>query len=245
METVYKFQFHGARAEVVVPENANDEWVWKTEFFHAFDSAEQALLEEGYTRVYYSVSDRYGSYKAVRLMKEFYRYVTEKFTLAAKAHLFGFSRGGLYAFNFTLFYPEAVASVYLDAPVLDLKSWPPKDSEEQRQLFREYTLNAETLPLFDENPVDKLDEYFGLHIPTLVVAGDSDELVPLSENAGILLTYCNENGISVENHIKKGCGHHPHSLDDVTPIVAFVKRNSAKRDDSKNGCRYAENFLKK
>ena len=226
MEKIYKSQFHGSRAEVVVPENANGEWIWKTEFFHAFDSAEQALLNEGYTRVYYSVSDRYGSYKAVRLMREFYRYVTKEFDLKEKAHLFGFSRGGLYAFNYALFYPESVASVYLDAPVLDMKSWPPKDSVEQGQLFAEYTLNKDTLPLFDDNPIDNLKEYFELGIPTLVVAGDADELVPLNENAGVLLKFCNDNGIAIENYIKNGCGHHPHSLDDVTPIVNFVKRNS-------------------
>ena len=226
MEKIFKFEFHGARAEVVVPENANGEWVWKTEFFHAFDSAECALLEEGYTRVYYSVSNRYGSYKAVRLMREFYRYVIKEFSLSEKAHLFGFSRGGLYAFNYAIYYPESVASVYLDAPVLDMKSWPPKGSEEQRQLFAEYTLNEDTLPLFDENPVDNLEEYFKLGLPTLVVAGDADEVVPLSENAGILLKYCDENDIPVERYIKPDCGHHPHSLEDVAPIVDFVKRCS-------------------
>lgn len=226
MEKIYKFQFHGARAEVVVPENANGEWVWKTEFFHAFDNAEQALLNEGYTRVYYSVSNRYGSYKAIRLMREFYRYAVKEFALKEKAHLFGFSRGGLYAFNYALYYPESVASVYLDAPVLDMKSWPPKGSEEQEQLFAEYTLNKDTLPLFDDNPIDNLKEYFELGIPTLVVAGDADELVPLHKNAGILLSFCRDNGITVESHIKNGCGHHPHSLEDVTAIVDFVKRNS-------------------
>ena len=226
METVYKFQFHGARSEIVVPEKPNGEWIWKTEFFHAFDSAERALLDEGYTRVYYSVSDRYGSYKAIRLMREFYRYAVSEFGLSKKAHLFGFSRGGLYAFNYTLFYPESVASVYLDAPVLDMRSWPPKDSKEQRQLFVEYTLNKDTLPLFDDNPIDNLKEYFDLNIPTLVVAGDADELVPLAENAGVLLRYCDKNRIEVESYIKNGCGHHPHSLENVAPIVNFVKRNS-------------------
>jgi len=226
MEQIFQFEYNGYRATVVVPEGANGEWVWKAEFFHAFDSAERALFEEGYTRVYYSVSNRYGSYEAVRLMHKFYQYVTREFKLRDKCHLFGFSRGGLYAFNFCLFYPEYVASLYLDAPVLDMKSWPPKGSEEQEQLFAEYTLNAETLPLFRENPLDNLDEFFSLGIPLMVVAGDADELVPLDENAGILLDYCKANGIAVESLIKPGCGHHPHSLEDVTPIVSFVKRHS-------------------
>ena len=63
MEKTYEFQFEGRRTTVVVPDNANGEWVWKAEFFHAFDQAERALYDDGYTRVYHSVSDRYGSYE--------------------------------------------------------------------------------------------------------------------------------------------------------------------------------------
>ncbi len=226
MEKTFEFQFEGRRAAVVIPDNANGEWVWKAEFFHAFDQAERALYDDGYTRVYHSVSDRYGSYEAIRMMHRFYRYVVREFGLREKCHLFGFSRGGLYAFNFCLSYPEYVASLYLDAPVLDMKSWPPKGSAEQAQLFAEYTLNADTLPLFRENPIDNLDEFFALDIPLMVVAGASDELVPFDENAGILLDYCRERGIAVETVIKPTCGHHPHSLEDPTPIVSFVKRHS-------------------
>ena len=226
MEKTVEFQFEGRRAAVVIPDNANGEWIWKTEFFHAFDQAERALCEDGYTRVYHSVSDRYGSYEAIRMMHRFYRYVVREFGLRPKAHLFGFSRGGLYAFNFALFYPEYVASVYLDAPVLDMKSWPPKGSAEQAQLFAEYTLNEQTLPLFRENPIDNLDEFFALKLPLMVVAGAVDELVPLDENAGILLDYCRTHGIDAESIVKPECGHHPHSLEDPTPIVSFVKRHS-------------------
>jgi len=226
MEKIFQFEYNGNQATVIVPENANGEWIWKTEFFKAFDQAERALLQDGYTRVYYSVSDRYGSYRAIRLMHKFYSHVIRAFHLREKAHLFGFSRGGLYAFNFALFYPEYVASVYLDAPVLDMKSWPPKGSAEQKELFEEYTLNEDTLPLFRENPLDNLEEFFSHQIPLMIVAGDADSLVPLAENAAILLEYCKEHGIAVEQVIKKGCEHHPHSLEDVTPIANFVKKNS-------------------
>ena len=226
MEKTYQFIFNGSKATVVVPDNANGEWVWKTEFFHAFDQAERALMEKGYTRVYYSVSDRYGSYRAIRMMHRFYQHVIKEFHLREKCHLFGFSRGGLYAFNFSLYYPEYVASVYLDAPVLDMKSWPPKGSEEEAQLFAEYTLNKETLSAFRDNPLDNLQEFFELKIPLLIIAGDADELVPIKENTSILLDFCDQKSISVERIIKPGCGHHPHSLEDVTPIIDFVKRNS-------------------
>lgn len=226
MEKVYKFEYDGREATVIIPENANGEWIWKTEFFYEYDQAERALLKEGYTRVYYMVSNRFGSPNAIRLMHNFYAYVIKTFQLKEQCHLFGFSRGGLYAFNFALFYPEYVASVYLDAPVLDLKSWPPDKSIDQKMLFEEYTLNEKTLLDYRGNPIDNLEEFFKLNIPLMVVAGVLDTSVPLNENAGILLEYCKGNNISVDSIIKPECGHHPHSLEDVAPIVAFIKRHS-------------------
>lgn len=224
MAKTYKFTFNGHEATVVVPENANGKWIWKTEFFEAFDGAERALLERGYTRVYYQISDEYGCYKAVRKMRAFYKYVVKEFSLCEKCCLFGFSRGGLYAFNFALSYPDYVEKVYLDAPVMDLKSWPIVDTKEQREMFACYTLNADTLLSFKENPVDKLEEYFSLGIPTLLIAGAKDEVVPVAENCGIMIEYCEKNNIPLEVIIKPDCGHHPHSLEDVTPIVAFIEK---------------------
>ena len=226
MEKTIQFEYKGYPATVIIPENFNGQWIWKTEFLYAFDQAERALLAEGYARVYYGISDQYGSYRAVRRMHDFYRYVTEKFDLAKRCHLFGFSRGGLYAFNFALSYSEYVASVYLDAPVLDLKSWPPKSSPEETQLFAEYSLMPETLKTFRDNPVDNLPEFFALGLPLLVVAGGADDVVPFRENAGLLLDYCQRESIPVKSVVKPECGHHPHSLENVTSIVNFVKEHS-------------------
>ena len=74
-EKTYIFQFNGYNATIIVPENANGEWIWKTEFLYAFDQAENTMVNMGYTRIYYEISNRYGSYKAVRLMRSFYKYV--------------------------------------------------------------------------------------------------------------------------------------------------------------------------
>jgi len=222
--TVNEFEFNGYNATVIVPENPNGKWIWKTEFLYAFDLAEQALLDKGYTRVYYAVSDMYGSDRAVRLMRKFHKFVVSKFSLEDKAVLFGFSRGGLYAFNYALFYPECVDKVYLDAPVLDVKTWPWAHSVEQAELFNELCLNFDTLPFYKGNPVDNLKEYFDLKIPTLLVAGGSDEVVPYEYNSKKVVKFCKQNGISLEYYVKPECKHHPHSLEDVKPIVDFVMR---------------------
>lgn len=228
MEKTYTLQFNGYEGTVIRPENPNGKWIWKTEFLYAFDQAETALVNEGYTRVYYQISDKYGSYSAIRLMRKFYHFIIKEFNLEEKCSLFGFSRGGLYAFNFALFYPEYVDKVYLDAPVLDLKTWPgngrPTNRPLVEQVFEEYGLNDDTLLTFKDNPIDNLAEFFSLNIPLLVVAGGADEVVNFERNSGKLIEYCSQNDVKITSIVKPDCKHHPHSLDDVSPILEFIKK---------------------
>ena len=219
-----KFTFQGHEATVIRPDNPNGKWIWKTEFLYAYDKAERELLDLGYTRVYYQISHKYGSYHAVRLMHEFHKYVVNEFGLEEKAILFGFSRGGLYAFNYALFYPEFVEKIYLDAPVLDMRSWPPKGSVEREQVYEEYNLTEETLAQFKGHPIENLSEFFGLNIPLLLVCGDADEIVPFEANGKRMIDYCKENGINITSIVKPRCKHHPHSLEDTTLILNFVQK---------------------
>ncbi|MBP3495899.1 MAG: prolyl oligopeptidase family serine peptidase [Clostridia bacterium] len=223
MNTV-KLSFNGYEATVIRPENPNGKWIWKTEFLYAFDASEKALCEMGYTRVYYQISDKYGSYEAVRLMHKFYHFIVKEFNLDKKCVLFGFSRGGLYAFNFAMSYPEYVEKIYLDAPVLDMRSWPPKGSREREEVYQEYTLTEETLEIFKGHPIENLKEFFELNIPLLLVAGGSDEVVPFEENSGKMIEYCKNNNIDIISIVKPECKHHPHSLENVQPIIDFIEQ---------------------
>ena len=218
-----EFEYNGYKATVLFPDNFNGKWVWKTEFFYAFDQAEQELFSMGYARVYYEISDMYGSDRAVRLMHLFHLHLHEKYCLNTKPYLFGFSRGGLYAFNYALYYPEYVEKLYLDAPVLNLKSWPPRGSEEHSGLLTEYFLNEETFEKYAFSPIDRLKEFAKNNLPVMIVAGDSDEIVPHQENSEIMVNYYRAHGLKIEYILKPGCGHHPHSLQDVTPIIRFVQ----------------------
>ena len=221
---IYEFEFAGAKATVITPQKPNGKWVWKTEFLYAFDNAERDLVDEGYTRVYYGISNLYGAPVAIRKMHAFYFYVKERFALTDKCVLFGFSRGGLYAFHFALAHPDLVAGVYFDAPVLDVRTWPKKGSREQAELFRVYSLNAETLQTFGENPVELLQEYFSLALPTLLIAGGADEVVPYEENSLRMIEESKTAGFPLLSIIKPTCKHHPHSLEeDTEPILAFVR----------------------
>ncbi len=222
MESI-EFIFNGYNATIIIPNNFNGKWIWKTEFFTAFDDAEQKLLEMGYARVYYQISDMYGNSKSIRLMHEFYKGVLQKFpNFSKKAILFGFSRGGLYAFNYTLSYPETVEKVYLDAPVLDLKSWPRIGIFEHYEMLKMMNLDEITLAYYNENPADNFAEYFSHNIPTLLVAGEKDSVVSYYHNAYKMIEFCKNNDVSLTYYTKPECDHHPHSLEDVSPIIKFI-----------------------
>ena len=222
MIKIIEYEFNGYKATVIRPNIPNNKWIWKTEFLYAFDKAESELVNIGYTRVYYQISDMYGCPNAIKLMREFYLDIVKRFSLEEKCVLFGFSRGGLYAFNYAMSYPNTVEKVYLDAPVLDLRTWPPKGSKEYYDMLSCYNLNEKSFESFSEMPINSLCEYFNLGIPLMLIAGDSDQVVDFNLNSKKVIDYCKTNNLPLKYIVKKGCKHHPHSLEDVTPIIDFV-----------------------
>ena len=74
MEQVFEYEFNGYSAFVIRPENPNGKWIWKTEFFTAFDQAERALLEKGY-KVWLVYDCFYGA--GFGTQEEFEKLVTE------------------------------------------------------------------------------------------------------------------------------------------------------------------------
>lgn len=219
MEIKDTFSVNGHTATVLIPENFNGEWIWKTEFFYAFDKAERDLYNLSYGRVYYEISDKYGSPDAVNLMNDFYNEFIKRYPdMNKKCHLAGFSRGGLYAFNFAMKYPSRIKSMYLDAPVLDLRSWPrtdPKYNEVylHEQVMAEYGFKSEEEFLsYKLYPVEQLKEYFALGIPTLLIAGMQDTTVAFSENSQKMIDYCVNDNIALTFYAKLDADHHPHSF---------------------------------
>ena len=156
-----KYIFNGYEATVITPDKPNGEWLWKTEFLYALDALERKLCEDGFTRVYYQISNKYGSPDSVELMHDFYLDLMNRYKLSKKAILIGFSRGGLYAFNFALKYPSCVKKMYLDSPVLDLRTWPKKEDSPElyKQVLDEYHFSSdEEMQNYKSYPVYTADK---------------------------------------------------------------------------------------
>jgi hypothetical protein len=62
------------------------------------------------------------------------------------------------------------------------------------------------------------------NIPLIHVIGEEDTVVPPSENTNIAQTRYTKLGGTIRVIRKQGVGHHPHSLDDPTPLVNFIER---------------------
>lgn len=200
-------------------------WVWRAEFFgdpHA-PQVDLALLARGWHVAYMQASDMYGAPKAIVLFDAFYRELVEQRGLAKRPVIEGFSRGGLYAFNFAATYPERVGALYLDAPALDIRSWPGPKHPLWKECLASYGLTEAEAMTAKVSPLDRIGPVVAAKIPIIGVAGDADEAVKLDENLAVLARRYREAGGEIEVIIKPGGKHHPHSLADPAPILAFIE----------------------
>ena len=234
----FDFQVGGKNVLVVAPKQAapGRPWVWHGEFFGHKPAPDIALLGRGFHVVYMSVPNLLGCPEAVGHWNTFYAELTGRFGFATKAALVGLSRGGLYCYNWAIANPDKVACLYGDAPVCDFKSWPGgkgkgKGSKGDWALtLKVYGFADEAAALaYRGNPVDNLAPLAKSKVPLLHVFGDADEVVPWEENTGVIAERFKALGGDITLIRKPGVGHHPHGLDDPTPIVEFIARHAASR----------------
>lgn len=224
------FTVGGRAALLVVPDSPakGKPWIWRTEFFGHEPQADIELLNKGFHVAYVNVQNMYGAPAALDAMDAFYAHVTEAYGLSPKTTLEGFSRGGLFAYNWAARHPDRVASLYVDAPVCDFKSWPGGKGKsagskgDWQRCLAIYGLTEEQALAYKLNPVDNLEPLAKAHIPILSVVGEADKTVPIAENTSIVEQRYKQLGGTITVIAKPFCDHHPHSLRDPTAIVNFV-----------------------
>ena len=91
-----------------------------------------------------------------------------------------------------------------------------------------YHLTDESALEFKGNPLDKMDQLLRGGIRIMLVAGAVDSVVPYQENGANLARYYEENGGQIKVIVKPDCDHHPHSLEDPTPIIEYIAENFEK-----------------
>ena len=182
------FKLNGRNCFIVEPlkRKKGSPWIWRTEFFGHEPQGDSTLLAKGFCAVYIDLQDMYGAPVSLDLMDEFYSYLIQNKKLNAKTVLEGFSRGGLFAFNWAARNPAKVSCMYVDAPVCDFKSWPagkgkgagsPGDWEKLKKVYG--FADDEAATAYKLNPIDNLKPLADANIPILCVCGGADTVVPV------------------------------------------------------------------
>ena len=227
------FTFNNRNCKIVQPKKIvkGMPWVWRARFWGHEPQTDIALLERGFHIVYADVAELYGNQEAVLIWNQFYTYM-QQLGLAKKVVLEGMSRGGVYVYNWAVQNPEKVAAVYADAPVLDLKSWPggkgkgPGGKADWEIFKTDYHLTEAQALAFNNSPLDNANAIAKGGYPMLHVVGDADEVVPVEENTNPFELKVKAAGGNISVIHKPKVGHHPHSLENPTPIVDFILNNT-------------------
>lgn len=230
----FDFQVNDRPVLVVTPSEpaSGRPWVWHGEFFGHKPAPDIELLRRGFHIVYTRVPDMLGCPDAVAHWNQVYAELNGRYGLADRAALVGLSRGGLYCYNWAIANPDKVACIYGDAPVCDFRSWPGgfgtgKGSVRDWQLvLQRYGFSTdEQARSWGGNPVDQLEPLAEARVPLLHVFGDADDVVPWEENTGVIAERYRRLGGRIQLIRKPGVGHHPHGLDDPSPIVSFIEQH--------------------
>jgi len=228
-----RFIFEGYEAIAVLPARERISGIAvKTEYWGAFPAAEAALVENGMLLCYIKNKNRWGGDEDIDRKARFVRFLAQKYGVFPKCTPIGMSCGGLIAIKFAAKYPELTSCVYLDAPVVNYMSCPcgfgegNPLSDTLDEILHALNLTLPELLAYRDMPLDKIPALVENRIPVVMVAGDSDKTVPYAENGAFLERAYRKTDIDFELHIKAGCAHHPHGLEDPSPVVDFILRHA-------------------
>ena len=128
-------------------------------------------------------------------------------------------------------YPELVSVMYLDAPVLNILSMAGLGECRHeclagmwRELVATYGFSRSTIVNFRNSPIDHLEKLIHHQIPVIMLYGNSDDIVIYEENGKVLENFYKENGGTIKVICRSMGGHHPHGLEDPTPIIDFIEK---------------------
>ena len=235
------FEFEGHSAILVVPNEPTPDkrWLFKTEYFDAFPNFEIEMLGKGYYLAHVQNTTRWCLPEDTQRQVRFAKYLHTEFGLHQKCVTVGMSCGGMQAIYLSAAAPEVVALCYVDAPVMNLLSCPfylglrsneaPKTfKEENLKMAAEFTrtrgMTLTDLLSYRNHPIDCVPKLIENQVPVFLVAGDSDGVVFYEENGAQLYKMYTEANAPIRLILKPGCDHHPHGLEDNTPLIEAAQK---------------------
>ena len=234
----HNFELDGRKGFIVEPPHpaAGLPWSWCLQWADAFVPRTPALklLERGFHHVYFDVFSTYMNEEGVRALEKFYA-MLQKLHFHKKAALTGMSYGGLFSLRWAAEHPETVGVIWLDAPVCSLAFAAERNERNASpEMLKEICGEAEKhfaayhvsdLQGLLDHPLNPLNNYLPIAkagIPILAIRSGQDQTVLPASNIDLLEKRINEAGGNVQVIRRDYFGHHPHGLDDPTPLADFI-----------------------
>lgn len=186
-------------------------WVWYAPTLKGVSLVQRRLYYERFLRAGIAIAgfdlgEVRGSPASTARFSRFYDAMVAR-GYSPKPILLGQSRGGLMMLAWGVRNPDKVAAFVGIYPVLNLSSWPLKNSK--AATLADFALSEEELRsrLTDFNPIDHLEGLLANQVPMFVVHGDSDVVVPYNENTQLLKDRYEAGNGSIKVRLIPGEGH--------------------------------------
>lgn len=220
------FDFQGYEAWIVEPPEGapvatGKPWTWTMQWKTAFvpRTGVPVLLKRGWHHVTIDTYARRMDAEGLRVSRAFQDYLVKDLGFARKACLIGMSWGGFFSTRYAATYPQNVAKIYLDCPLLNLGgrrtdvgigSWADTKPENW--------LDDPRMPINLARPIAEAG------IPIFLSYGGADDVLNPKLNSEIFIPRFRSFGgkISVVYHAL--WGHHPHGLEvgDMRLVDYFI-----------------------
>ncbi|OIO95005.1 MAG: alpha/beta hydrolase [Armatimonadetes bacterium CG_4_10_14_3_um_filter_66_18] len=219
------------RTAFVIPGKARGDdkakpWVWHAPTLPNLPGAAERWMFEkfvdaGIAIAGIDVGESYGSPAGRLPYSALYAELTSVRGYSPKPVLLGRSRGGLMLLSWACENPDKVAGFAGIYPVCNLASYPGI-----AKAAPAYELTPEELAghLAEHNPVDRLAALAAAGVPLFCIHGDSDQVVSLEANSGLLNTRYTALGGRMQLIVPPGQGHNMWpGFFQCEELVSFVK----------------------
>ncbi len=231
-----RFEFEEKVALLVFPDKnvkPLGKIVFKTLYWGSFPDVEINLAKRGYHVACIQTLNRFGVDEDCHRKARYIKFLAKEYGLSEKCALVGMSLGGAHAVRFAGFYPELVSCIWLDAPVLNLHSYPGKfGNAECEGVWEKEFVNAYPgvkryqLHNMDIHPINKADILVENKIPVLLSWGTEDCSVNFNENGRLLIEAYKDTGLLKALPVGLR-GHHPHGkIDNNAEIIDWIAEHA-------------------
>ena len=232
------FDFDGYEAWVVEPPEGvapatGNPWTWTMQWATAYvkrTSVPRLVKERGWRHATVITYKHRMDATGLEVSARFQKYLVDELGFAKKANLIGMSWGGFFSTRYAVTYPENVAKLWLDAPLLCFWDFDPKKEKTQSG----YGPWAQMAPADGKwsndprMPLNMAERLAATRIPVYLVYGGQDKSCPPELNAiPFIERFKSAGGEDCLTVLyREYFGHHPHGVDvdDDTIIDYFCNR---------------------